>query len=75
MPLWKKLWLLFTAIWGLVAALNIFTILAFGEDVEPGRALRPLLLGIAVPALAYLAGWLWARWTGRGPRNGPDRAA
>jgi len=29
MALWRKLWLLFTVIWVVVAALNVFTILAF----------------------------------------------
>ena len=31
MPLWKKLWLLFAVIWGVVAGLNVLTILAFAE--------------------------------------------
>lgn len=60
MPLWKRLWLLFTVIWVVVAGLNVTTILAFGE--EPDKALKPLLFGVAVPAVAYLLGWLWAWW-------------
>ena len=44
-------------IWVVVAALNVGTILAFSE--EPQKALQPLVLGIAVPLLLYLAllGW------------------
>lgn len=62
MPLWKKLWLLFTVIWAVVAALNVITILAFAEEVERGKAAMPLLWGIAVPALVYLLGWLRERF-------------
>ena len=60
MALWKKLWLLFTVIWVVVAALNIFSILAFSEgEVEQGKAALPLALAVVVPAAAYLLGWLW----------------
>ena len=31
MKLWKKLWLLFTVIWVIVAGLNVASILAFGD--------------------------------------------
>ncbi|HEY9531298.1 MAG TPA: hypothetical protein VIQ55_07905 [Burkholderiales bacterium] len=65
MALWKKLWLLFTVIWVIVAGLNAGTILAFAEDVERGKALTPLFLAFAVPALAYLLGWLWQAWRAR----------
>jgi hypothetical protein len=65
MKLWKKLWLLFTVIWVAVAALNIITILAFGEEVAPEKALWPLLLAFAVPATAYALGWAWDRWQSR----------
>jgi hypothetical protein len=58
--LWKKLWLLFTAIWVVVTGLQVATILAVGEE-PPQKALRPLLLGIAVPALLYLLLWGWTR--------------
>ena len=60
MPLWKRLWLLFTVIWVVVAALNVATILAFSE--EPEKAWRPIVLALAVPAAAYLLAWLWFRW-------------
>ncbi len=62
MPFWKKLWLLFTVMWVVVAVLQIITILAFGEDVPPEKALAPALFAVAVPAALYLVGWLWARW-------------
>jgi hypothetical protein len=66
MALWQKLWLLFTVIWLVVSALNAGTILAFGE--EPGKALQPIVYGIAVPALVYLALWAWARLRRKNPR-------
>ena len=59
---WKKLWVLFSVIWVIVAALNAATILAFSPD-ESEKAWRPVLLGLAVPALLYLVGlaWQWLR--------------
>jgi len=60
MRLWQKLWLLFAVIWVVVAALQAATILAFSEEQE--KALQPIVLGIAVPAVLYLVGWLWERW-------------
>lgn len=63
MKLWHKLWLLFTVIWLVVAALNIFSILAFGDDEVPAeKALWPLFFAFVVPALAYAIGWAWDRW-------------
>lgn len=59
MALWKKLWLLFAVIWVVVSGLNAGTILAFGD--EPEKALRPIVLAIAVPIALYLALWTWAR--------------
>jgi len=62
MRLWQKLWLLFTAIWVVVSGLNAFTILAFSEGpVEQEKAVRPIVLGIVVPAVLYVAGFLWER--------------
>jgi cyanate permease len=57
--LWKKLWLLFTVIWVVVAALNAGSILAFSEEHE--KAVQPVVLGIAVPALLYLVLYVWQR--------------
>jgi len=65
--LWQKLWLLFAVIWMVVAALQAGTILAFSG--EPAKALQPALYGVAVPAAAYLLGWLWSRWR-RGKMSG-----
>jgi ABC-type proline/glycine betaine transport system permease subunit len=59
MPLWKRLWLLFTVIWVVVSGLNAGTILAFSEEHE--KALRPLVLMIAVPLLLYLILAAWFR--------------
>jgi len=42
-----------------VSSLNAVTILAFSEEHE--KALRPILLGVAVPAVAYLLAWGWFR--------------
>jgi len=61
MKLWKKLWLLFTVIWVIVAALNVATILAFGDEVEPQKALWPAFFGVVVPAVVYVLGWIWER--------------
>ena len=63
MKLWKKLWLLFTVIWVIVAALNVASILAFGDEVEPQKALWPAFFGVLVPAAVYGLGWLWERLT------------
>jgi hypothetical protein len=57
--LWKKLWLLFTVIWVVVAALNAGSILAFSEEHE--KAVQPVVLGIVVPALLYLVLYVWQR--------------
>ena len=59
---WKKLWLLFTVIWVVVAGLNVFTIIAFSEE-QMEKALQPLVLLVAVPALVYALGaaWDWIR--------------
>jgi hypothetical protein len=63
MPLWKKLWLLFTVIWVVVAGLNVATILAFAEEgPERQKALIPLALAAAVPLATYLLLWGWVRW-------------
>jgi len=61
LKLWQKLWLLFTVIWVVVAALNVFAILVFGDEVEPEKALWPAFFAFAVPAAAYAVGWVWAR--------------
>ena len=52
MPLWKRFWILGSAIWAFVCLLNAFTILAFSEG-EADKALQPLALAVAVPLAAY----------------------
>lgn len=69
MALWKKLWLLFAVIWGVVAGLNAFTIVAFGEDADRDKALKPIVYGVAVPAAVYVLAWLWALWRKRQGRS------
>jgi hypothetical protein len=44
-----------------VCLLSVFSILAFSEG-EEGKALQPLALAVAVPAVAYAALWLYFRW-------------
>ncbi|HZS69555.1 MAG TPA: hypothetical protein VFA72_20770 [Burkholderiales bacterium] len=65
MKLWQKLWLLFTVIWVVVSGLNAGTILAFSEEHE--KAVQPLVLGVAVPAVLYLLLWGWQRLRRRPP--------
>ena len=50
-------WLILVAV--VVSALNAGTILAFSEEHE--KALRPIVLGISVPVLLYLALLGWQR--------------
>ena len=69
MPFWKKLWLLFTVMWVVVALLQIITILAFGEDVPPSKALTPAFFAFAVPAALYFLGRLWQLWKTRRHRG------
>jgi hypothetical protein len=65
MKLWQKLWLLFAVIWVVVAALNIVSILAFGDEVPAEKALWPAFFALAVPAAVYLVGWAWSKWKDR----------
>jgi len=67
MRLWQKLWLLFTVIWVVVSALNAFTILAFSEGAEQDKAVRPIVLGIVVPAVLYAVGFLWEKLARKKP--------
>jgi len=60
MALWKRFWLLASVIWVVVCVLNAFTILAFGEG-EEAKAVQPLALAIAVPALLYALLWGYFR--------------
>jgi len=64
MALWKRFWLLLSAIWVLVCLLNAFTILAFSEG-EGAKALQPVVLAFAVPGLAYALLWGYFRLRSR----------
>jgi hypothetical protein len=57
--MWRKWWLLFTVIWVVVALIQVGSILAFSE--EPDKAVQPLVLALAVPAVLYALGWIWER--------------
>ncbi|HYL88557.1 MAG TPA: hypothetical protein VEU32_07295 [Burkholderiales bacterium] len=59
MALWKKLWILFTVIWVVVAALNAGTIIAFSD--EPEKAVRPIVVGLVVPIALFAVLWVWQR--------------
>ena len=60
MALWRRFWILGSAIWVVVCLLNAFTIVAFSEG-EEAKALQPVILAVAVPAIAYAALWLYFR--------------
>lgn len=51
--------------WVVVAALNVVSILAFGDEVAPEKALWPAFFALAVPAAAYAVGWAWEKLTSR----------
>ncbi|MDH4191436.1 MAG: hypothetical protein OEW21_14690 [Betaproteobacteria bacterium] len=69
MPLWKRFWLLFSAIWVAIAGLNVVTILVLGDN-PPAKALTPVLFMVAVPALGYVLAWIFF---GRGRSEGGGR--
>ena len=57
--MWRRWWLLFAVIWVVVAAIQVAVILATSEEQE--KAVQPLVLGIAVPAILYILGWVVER--------------
>jgi len=57
--MWRRWWLLFAVIWVVVAAIQVAVIL--GTSEEPEKAAQPLVLGLAVPALLYIVGWVIER--------------
>lgn len=65
MPLWKKLWLLFTVLWVFVGLLHVATILALADPVERGKVWLPAAITAGGPPIAYLligfAAWLRRR--------------
>jgi hypothetical protein len=64
MPLWKRFWLLFSVIWVVVAALDVATILALGDNPS-AKAIKPAILMVAVPAVGYLIAWLFFGRSGK----------
>lgn len=58
MPVWKRFWILFTAIWLLIALMNVATVFAFGEKVDAAKLLQQLAVAILVPAAFYAVGAL-----------------
>ena len=69
MPVWKRFWILFTAIWLLIAFMNIATVFAFGEKFDAARLLQQLAVVVFVPAVLYAVGALrdYLRKRGRQP--------
>lgn len=65
MPLWKRLWLLVSLIWALVALINAATIYFIGAPGERSSALVPLAFAFIVPAGLYIVLWVWFRLRGR----------
>lgn len=59
--LWRKFWLLFTAIWVAVSLLHVLTLVTLGDEVPRERLEMLLLATVLVPAVLYGAGWAWER--------------
>ncbi len=66
MPLWKKLWLLFTVLWVGVGLLHVATILALADSAEHGKVWLPVGITVVVPPVAYVLAWfaVWLRRRG-----------
>jgi hypothetical protein len=58
---WRSWWLLFSAIWLVVAAIQVVTIFIAAPEEEQSKAIQPAILAVAVPAALYLVGWIWDR--------------
>lgn len=61
MPLWRRFWLLFTAIWVVVSLLHALTLVTLADDAPGDRLVNLLLATVVVPAVLYAAGWVWER--------------
>ncbi len=73
-PLWKRFWLLFTAIWVAVSLLHALTLATLADQV-PGDRLAMILLGtVLVPAALYGFGRVW-EWVDGRRRRGRDPSA
>jgi hypothetical protein len=68
MPLWKRLWLVFSVLWVVVAGLHVATILALEEKDALAKAAWPALFLVVVPALAYVLAWAIAKHRARSGR-------
>jgi len=66
MPIWKRFWTLFTAIWLIIALLNMTTVFAFGEKIDAAKLLQQLAVVVLVPAALYAIGMLRDRLRKRG---------
>lgn len=69
MPMWKKFWLLFSAIWVFVCVLSVVTILAVGDATEHPNAITPGLMAVFGPMFAYGVAWSVAWWRRRAGRE------
>lgn len=59
LPLWQRFWLLFSALWIVVATLNVVTLLAFEEKVPEERLETLLLVAVLVPTVLFGIGRVW----------------
>jgi len=66
MPVWKRFWILFSAIWLLIALMNVATVFAFGEKVDVAKLQQQLAVVVLVPAALYAIGMLRDRLRKRG---------
>lgn len=66
MPLWRRFWLLFTAIWVVVSLLHVLTLAMADDEPRQERLTMLVLLTVLVPAALYGIGRLWESLSGRG---------
>jgi len=59
MALWKRFWLLFSAIWVVVSLLHALTLVTLGDNESQDRLASLLLATVLVPAVFYGIGWVW----------------
>ncbi|MGQ0509993.1 MAG: hypothetical protein ACT4P9_05205 [Betaproteobacteria bacterium] len=61
LALWKRFWLLFTAIWVAVSLLHALTLVTLADEVPGDRLAILLLATVLVPGALYGIGWIWER--------------
>lgn len=66
MPLWRRFWLLFTAIWVVVSLLHVLTLAMADGEPQQERLTTLVLLTVLAPAALYGIGRLWESLTRRG---------